>query len=388
MTRSNMISKQQVSDWINSWIEQLKNRISKTSRLFLFTVVLPTLVAVFYFGLIKSDIYISESHFVIRSPERQIQTGLGAIFQGAGFSRSQDDAHNVHDFMLSRDALQNINAEIDLRKAFNRREVDLFSRFNPLGIDNSFEALFRYYRKRIAIDLNNTSTISILQVRTFNTEDSYRINEMLLQMGEEFINRLNERSRQDMIRFAKSEVNIAAQKAKKAAKDLSDFRNKHGVFDPERQSALQLKQITKLQNELLATKVQLGQVRDFTPESPRIPSLKKRIEILRSEIENEMAKVAGGGHRSLTGKAVEYELLMIERAFADKQFAAAMVSLEQARSDAQRQQLYLERIVQPNKPDIAIEPRRIKSILTTFILGLIIWGIVTMFVSGVKEHFD
>ena len=151
---------------------------------------------------------------------------------------------------------------------------------------------------------------------------------------------------------------------------------------------MQLKQITKLQNELLATKVQLGQVRDFTPESPRIPSLKKRIEILRSEIENEMAKVAGGGHRSLTGKAVEYELLMIERAFADKQFAAAMVSLEQARSDAQRQQLYLERIVQPNKPDIAIEPRRIKSILTTFILGLIIWGIVTMFVSGVKEHFD
>ena len=388
MTRSNMISKQQVSDWINSWIKQLKNRISKTSRLFLFTVVLPTLVAVFYFGLIKSDIYISESHFVIRSPERQIQTGLGAIFQGAGFSRSQDDAHNVHDFMLSRDALQNINAEIDLRKAFNRREVDLFSRFNPLGIDNSFEALFRYYRKRIAIELNNTSTISILQVRTFNTEDSYHINEMLLQMGEEFINRLNERSRQDMIRFAKSEVNIAAQKAKKAAKDLSDFRNKHGVFDPERQSALQLKQITKLQNELLATKVQLGQVRDFTPESPRIPSLKKRIEILRSEIENEMAKVAGGGHRSLTGKAVEYELLMIERAFADKQFAAAMVSLEQARSDAQRQQLYLERIVQPNKPDIAIEPRRIKSILTTFILGLIIWGIVTMFVSGVKEHFD
>lgn len=383
-----MISKQQVSDWINSWIKQLKSRISKTSRLFLFTVVLPTLVAVFYFGLIKSDIYISESHFVIRSPERQIQTGLGAIFQGAGFSRSQDDAHNVHDFMLSRDALQNINAEIDLRKAFNRREVDLFSRFNPLGIDNSFEALFRYYRKRIAIELNNTSTISILQVRTFNTEDSYRINEMLLQMGEEFINRLNERSRQDMIRFAKSEVNIAAQKAKKAAKDLSDFRNKHGVFDPERQSALQLKQITKLQNELLATKVQLGQVRDFTPESPRIPSLKKRIEILRSEIENEMAKVAGGGHRSLTGKAVEYELLMIERAFADKQFAAAMVSLEQARSDAQRQQLYLERIVQPNKPDIAIEPRRIKSILTTFILGLIIWGIVTMFVSGVKEHFD
>ena len=383
-----MSAKQQLLDWTSPWIKQLKNRIATTGRLFQVTVMLPTIIAVLYFGFIKSDIYVSESHFVIRSPEREMQTGLGAVFQGAGFTRSVDDAHNVHDFMLSRDALGNINREIDLRKVFNHNGIDPFSSFNPLGFDGSFEALFRYYRSRVSIDLNNTSSISILQVRTFSPEEAYRINEMLLQMGEEFINRLNERSRQDMIRFAKSEVNIAAQKAKKAAKDLSDFRNKHGVFDPERQSALQLKQITKLQNELLATKVQLGQVRDFTPESPRIPSLKKRIEILRSEIENEMAKVAGGGHRSLTGKAVEYELLMIERAFADKQFAAAMVSLEQARSDAQRQQLYLERIVQPNKPDIAIEPRRIKSILTTFILGLIIWGIVTMFVSGVKEHFD
>lgn len=61
------------------------------NRLLLLTVVLPTLLSGIYFGLIASDIYISESRFVVRSPQRQASTGLGALFQNAGFSHLQDD---------------------------------------------------------------------------------------------------------------------------------------------------------------------------------------------------------------------------------------------------------------------------------------------------------
>ncbi|MEI7825099.1 MAG: hypothetical protein WCI01_07355, partial [Chlorobiaceae bacterium] len=63
-------------------------------------------------------------------------------------------------------------------------------------------------------------------------------------------------------------------------------------------------------------------------------------------------------------------------------------SLEQARNEAQRQQLYLERIVQPNTPDIAIEPQRLKAILTIFVVGLLVWGILSLLVAGVREHHD
>jgi capsular polysaccharide transport system permease protein len=102
---------------------------------------------------------------------------------------------------------------------------------------------------------------------------------------------------------------------------------------------------------------------------------------------HQMAKVAGGGS-SLTNKAADFERLALERAFADKQLGAALASLEQARNEAQRKQLYLERIVQPNKPDMAIEPRRIRNILATFLLGLIVWGVLSMLLAGVREHQD
>ena len=55
------------------------------NRLFLFTVALPTALAVLYFGVVASDVYISESRFVVRSPDRQAATGLGALLKGVGF---------------------------------------------------------------------------------------------------------------------------------------------------------------------------------------------------------------------------------------------------------------------------------------------------------------
>ena len=373
---------------LSVWTQGMQNRMAHVNRLFLLTVAVPTLLATVYYGMIASDVYISESRFVVRSPQRQQSaSGLGVLLQGTGFSRSQDDAYSVHNFMLSRDALQKLDAELSLGKSYGSSKIDLFSRFNSFGLDNSFEALYLYYQKHIGLDLDSSSSISALKVRAYTAEDAYRINEMLLQMGENLINQLNERGRQDMIRFALSEVADAENKVKAAALALSGFRSNKEVFDPERQSALQLQQVSKLQEELIATRTQLDQVRTFAPDNPQIASLNKRIETIQSEINAETAKVTGRGS-SLTSKSAEYERLAMERTFAEKQLAATLASLEQARNDAQRKQLYLERIVQPGKPDKGMEPRRFSNILGTFAVGMICWGILTMLLAGVREHHD
>lgn len=363
------------------------DRIKGINRLLLLTVVLPTLLSGIYFGFIASDIYISESRFVVRSPQRQATTGLGALFQGAGFSRSQDDTYTVHDYIFSRDALKKLDDQFAVGKAFSSSSVDMFSRFAGLDWDNSFEALHRYYHKRVSVDLDTLSSITTLSVNAFTSEDAYQLNEKLLELSESLVNQLNERGRQDMIRFASAEVATAEKKAKEAALAVSNYRNLKGVFDPEKQSALQLQQVSRLQDELIATKIQLAQVRSLTRDNPQIPTLQQRIETLQTEVDLETAKVAGG-NRSLSNKSAEYEGLMLERGFAEKQLAAALTSMEQARNDAQRKQLYLERIVQPSKPDIAMEPRRFRNVISTFVLGLIAWGILTMLLAGIREHQD
>jgi len=366
-------------------LSTLKQKLFGINRLFLVTVVAPTLLAALYFGLIASDVYISESRFIIRSPQKQTVTGLGAILQGAGLSRSQDDTYSVHDFILSRDALRQLNTLLKLDRSYGAG--DFLSRFPELDQDASFEALHRYYQKQVSLQLDTISSISTLRVRSFDAAEAQAINQKLLEMSEALINQLNERSRQDMIRYAQAEVDTAEDKARAAALAVSRYRTEKAVFDPERQSALQLQQVSRLQEELIAAKSQLAQVKSLAPNNPQVPVLKRQVGILEAEIEKETAKVAGG-ERSLSSKAAEFERLALERAFADKQLATALASLEQARNEAQRKQLYLDRIVEPGKPDVAVEPRRLRNVAATLALGLVAWGVLSLLISGVKEHQD
>ena len=365
----------------------LFQRLLGINRLFLLTVFLPTTLSALYFGLIASDIYISESRFIIRSPQKQTSTGLNAILQGAGFTRAQDDTYSVHDYMLSRDALLQLDKKMGLAQSFGSPKVDRISRFAGIDPDNSFEALHRYYQKRVTISHDTASSISTLRVSTFNRDEAHKINSMLLEMGESLVNQLSERGRQDMMRFAAAEVAQAEAKVKSTALALSKYRTKHGVFDPERQSALQLQHVSKLQDELIAAKTQLAQLKTAARKNPQITTLTARIEMLKKSIDEETAKVTGG-KGSLTDKASEFEKLALERSFAEKQLAAALATLEQARNDALRKQFYLERIVQPGKPDVAVEPKRIRAVVATFAVGMICWGILTMLLAGIKEHQD
>jgi capsular polysaccharide transport system permease protein len=359
------------------------------NRLFVATVFVPTLFAVVYYGLVASDVYISESRFVVRSPQRQQSNNvLGSILSGSGFARSQDDAFSVHDFVLSRDALRELDNKLQVSKAYGSSQVDFVSRFPGMLTNSSFEELYKYYTKQVTVNHDSTSNITALTVRAFTAEQAFAINELLLAMSERLVNQINERGRQDLVKYAQAEVSEAEKKAKDAAVALASYRNQRTVFDPDRQSAIQLQQVSKLQDELIASKMQLIQVRSLAPDNPQIPVLQKRVTGLQQEIDTEMSKVAGGGGNSLTNKAADFERLNLERAFADRQLASSMASLENAKNEARRKALYLERIVQPNTPDIPLEPHRLKSILAAIFMGLISCGILSILISGIREHND
>jgi len=98
-----------------------------------------------------------------------------------------------------------------------------------------------------------------------------------------------------------------------------------------------------------------------------------------------MGQVAGN-RGSLAASAVRYQRLLLESQFADKQLAAALATLEDAKSESQRKQAYIERIVQPNLPDSPVEPRRLRGIFATLALSLLAYGILKMLLAGVREH--
>jgi len=363
-------------------------RIKLPNRLFLCTVALPTLLAIIYYGLIASDVYISESSFIVRSPQQSTSL-LGEVFKGAGFARAQDDSYTVQNFILSRDALKGLEEELPMKKIFSDSSIDTINRFSGFNWDESFEHFFKYYNKKIVdVQLDSGSSITSLSVRAFTSEDAYRINQRLLELSEKLVNQLNERGQKDMISFSMREVEEAGDKAKEAALKLEQYRNENGVLDPEKESVIPQQEIAKLEEELVSIQTQIAQLETLAANSPQLPTLRQRAGLLDKEITKETSRIAGSGTNSLASKANEYRRLALEKDFADKMLASAMSGLEQTRNEAQRKQLYLERIVQPSKPDAPGEPKRLKSIFVVLIISLVIWGILSLLVVGIKEHYE
>jgi capsular polysaccharide transport system permease protein len=359
--------------------------LSSVDRLFLVAVVLPTLVATIYFGFLASDVYVSESQFVVRSPDKPATTGLGVLLKSTGFSNAGDEVYAAQDYVRSRDALRALNQKGAVKRAYENHDISIFDRFNPLGLSGSFEDLYRFYQGKVGVGYDTSSSIATLTVRAYTAEDAYRFNRQLLELAEGLINRLNTRGRHDVVQFAAREVQDAQIAARNSAVALAAFRNAHGVVDPEEQAKAQLGLISKLQDELIGARVQLQQLQTMAPENPQVPILQTRIKGLEGQIDQQMGRVAGS-RRSLSGTAVQYERLELERQYADRRLAAAMTSLQSAEDEARRKQAYVERIAQPSIPDEAAEPRRLRGIFATFVLGLVAWGILRLLLAGLREH--
>jgi capsular polysaccharide transport system permease protein len=357
----------------------------RVNWLFLLVVVVPTILSITYYEFLTSNLYTSESQFVIRSPDKGQTTGLGVLLKSTGFSTGGDEVYAAADYVRSRDALHELNKGGAIAHIYGNHSISIFNRFNPLGLSGSFEDLYHYYQGKVGIEYDGTTSIATLSVRAFNPQDAYRINSQLLDIAERVVNRLNTRGRNDVVQFAAHEVADAQMAARNAAVALAAFRNTHGVVDPEEQAKAQLEMISKLQDELIGARVQLQQLQSMAPENPQVPLLKTRISGLQNQIDGQMGRVAGG-RRSLSQSAVQYERLELERQYADRRLAAAMNSLQDAEDDARRKQAYVERIVQPSIPDDASGPRRLRGIGATFVLSLIVWAILMMVIAGIREH--
>lgn len=365
----------------------MRGRSLLRQPLFLALVVLPTLLGVLYFGLFANDVYISESRFVVRTQSRMQVSPLGALLSSGSLSGPGEETSAVIEYVESRDALVATDRDGLVRKAFGPDRANWFSRFGGLFGGTSQEHLFRYFTRKVTIETDPVTQVAKLTVRAFDPQDARAINLRLLEQSESLVNQMSERARGDAIEVAQKEVGESKARARQAAVALAMFRKQSGIVDPKEEAEVRLQMISKLQDELIATRTQLQQMRTYTPRATQIPYLRTRQASLEREIAEQTSRITGGD-KSLSGAAVRYQELFLDSQMAEKQLAATVVSLEEARADARRKRAYVERVAAPSLPDYAMEPLRIRGMIAVLLLSLLVWGIVSTLLVGVREHRD
>src|SRR4051794_15458648 len=142
-------------------------------RWFLLFVAAPTLLSAIYYGFIASDVYVSQSSFVIKSPGQKTAPtlSLANLVQTTGLSIGQEQTKEVVEYVRSRDALKNLEARTDVRKKYSGRGADFLSRFPRPFHRDTFENLYRFYGSMVGADVDPQSGMAVLQVRAFTAQD-------------------------------------------------------------------------------------------------------------------------------------------------------------------------------------------------------------------------
>jgi capsular polysaccharide transport system permease protein len=362
--------------------------LARRHAAFISIVLLPTLLGSVYYALLAAPVYVSTAQFIIKnsSPSSSV-SGVGQFLQSTGLTPSASDAYSVGAYIISRDALAELEQNSEIRSIYSRPEADLIARFPNFYhlFRRSFEHLYWHYLNWIEVDFDSTTNITTIYAYAFRPADAHTVALQLLVLGEHAVNRMNDRVKQGTLRVMKEEVSDLQRRAEAIQSQITDFRNSELILDPNQTSTAATTLRSTLESTLVAARALLDQLQQVAPGSPQIPALRTRIKSLEDQVSQQERKDSGGAN-TLAPKISRYDMLLFQQKFAQQMLQAAVTSLETAEIGVQQQLLYIERIAEPRTPDWPQYPYRLLDTLLVLVTALLIYGTGRIFYSIIKEH--
>jgi len=363
---------------------------------FFLLVIFPSLLVAGYLYGIAAPQYVSEARFVVSSRGGGTDIGAqiagmrgiaGAALGGFGGGAASSEATSIRDFLTSLDAVMQAHSRLDLISLWQRPEADPIARLWR----SEPELLARYFNAMVNVSLDPMTNVTTLRVRSFRPEDSKALAEELLHSAEALVNRLSERARNATLQIAHQEAEGAERRVQESRAALVRFREQERELDSAGavQSAVALR--GQFEGMLAQARAELTERLKFMqPDNPALQATRNRIEALERQITVERSRHTDGtsatGEGVLSRQLAAFERLMLEREFADRQLASATASLESARVEAQRQQIFLSRIAEPNLAVYPLYPRKLTNLASIFLGLAIAYGIGWLLIIGMREH--
>lgn len=355
-------------------------------RRFLTLVVFPTFLALFYFGLWASPMYVSDVQFAVKSAEG----GASGLNVMSSFFKvptsSLQDAMVVETFLKSSDAFNAVDRELDIAGHYASHDYDVISR---LASSPTVDEIKDFWTGITKVNVNQDSNVITFEVRAYTPDMAYAINEQILKVSEALVNSMNERAKEDMLELADIEVASARSRLTAAQDALRDFRNQHQDLDLKATAAGMQSLVIELESQAAMLRTEIAEQSRYTdPSAPAIQALQARLDGVMQQIERErsrLTEVPSDGV-SINTLASQYENLVTEADFARQQLVFAMTSLENAKADILSKNLYIVTVAKPSLPDESLYPQPFLFTFYVFVALSMAYAVVSLIVAAIREH--
>lgn len=342
--------------------------------------------AVYFFSIGRSR-YTVPSSFIVRLPETQAATGsslLGTTLAGPTMLGSLEDGRFLAVYLTSPEVMKRVFLSLQPENAWGRRAPDPFAGL-PKGAN--FDQQLAFFRRQVAVVPQDLTGVINLTTVGLAPEPAYRLNRLLLDEAEQFLNRVNQGISATQQAFSEQEVVRARQRLNKATQAFNAFKNEYGELNPALSAQGASNYITALESKLVDLKVQEASLkRQFLdPSSPEVATVSDQVRELERQISEERAQLVGPEGKDFNTIVAEGSKLETEVTLATEALKTAITSADTSRQRTQQQVKFLVRLAEPSVPQMQNINWRLQGFLAVLGILVVLWGLGT-FALGIVDR--
>ncbi|MFV1465296.1 MULTISPECIES: capsule biosynthesis protein [unclassified Phaeobacter] len=378
----------------NREIKQIQRDIARRRRRRLlllgarlaFFVMLPTLLAGYYFYSVATPMYAAKSEFlVLKADSAGSGGGLGGLLSGTQFATSQDSIA-VQSYLQSKEAMLRLDREIGFKSHFTQEWIDPIQRLN----DNpTNEEAYKTYSRHVKIGYDPTEGVVRMEVTAADPQISAEFSRKLISYAQEKVNQLSVQKRSDQVGDAETALEMAEEKRRNAQETLVRLQQRGTVLDPEGVIMSLRSQISTFELQRQEKELELAALLDNTrPNQAKVDGARADIARLNSLIQrlNDRMIDASAGENSLASLTVQIQMAQADLATRDLMLQSALQQVEQTRMEANRQVRYLTTAVEPVPSEEATYPRRFENTILAFLIFSGIYLMCSLTASILREQ--
>lgn len=349
---------------------------------FALLVALPTLATLAYFLILAAPQYVSEMRFVVRgSVERlTLEGGFGPSAALSALNNNQE-AHIVADFIRSRDMVETLSQDHDLRAIYALPQRDFLTRLDP---QSSVDEINRYWRRMVETSVESTSGVVTVRITAFTPEHARELAASVLAASEVLVNDFTERLRREMVMRAEREVAAARAELAGLLDEFETTRNDRGAINALTSATAIQELASTLRAERASREAALAAAASrLGGDAPSIVRQENEIAALNERIaELDAALSAVEPAETIS----QFSAIEARRHLLTQRVARTETAAVDAKLAAVRQQVYLDVFMPPTLAETAYYPRPFLIALATFAALFAIWSLGGLYVAGVIER--
>ncbi len=349
-------------------------------------VMIPTFIVGWYYSVMATPMYATNSEFVIQQAEPgSAAGGLGGLFQGTSMA-TQQDSITVQSYLASRAAMMRLDQDHDFIDHFSQDNIDPIQR---LPEDATNEAAFGVYSDKVKISYDPTEGILRMEVIAADPQTSEEFSQALIGYAEEQVDQLTQRLREDQMASARESYASAETRRAQALEEWLTIQQEAEIIDPIGETGALTSQISALEQQRQQLQLTLSERLNVRrPNEAQVNSLRGQIENIEgliSDIRGQMT-AAGGAGNSLATRNTELRLAEENYTFQTVMVQQALAAMEAAQIEANRQVRYLSLGVEPIAPDEATYPRAFENTILAFLIFAGVYLMISLTASILREQ--